>query len=84
MLSLETDRTFSIFIDGLANLSLLTRSYAYTGGCDSLVRIWRTESGIDEEPDTALDAEDPITALATDVRIPQTIHVSCLTKTLPE
>ncbi|KAH8119330.1 WD40 repeat-like protein [Phellopilus nigrolimitatus] len=39
---------------------------AYTGGCDSLVRVWRADSGTDKEPDTALDAEEPITALASD------------------
>ena len=50
-------------------------SYAYTGGCDSLVRIWKAESGIDEEPDTALDAEEPVTALATDVRILQSANL---------
>lgn len=43
-------------------------SILYTGGCDTLVRIWKADSGADQEPETALDAEDPITALGVDVR----------------
>ncbi|KAI5120641.1 hypothetical protein M0805_007978 [Coniferiporia weirii] len=39
---------------------------AYTGGCDSLVRVWKAESGTDQEPDTALDADESITALGVD------------------
>ncbi|KAL5507206.1 MCL1 [Sanghuangporus vaninii] len=38
----------------------------YTGGSDSLVRVWKADSGADREPETALDAEEPITALGVD------------------
>ena len=45
----------------------------YTGGSDALVRIWEANSGTDQEPDTALDAAEAITALAVEV-----IHqISC-------
>ena len=38
----------------------------YTGGSDSLVRIWQTgDSSVDREPDNVVDAAGPITALAT-------------------
>ncbi|OCH95073.1 hypothetical protein OBBRIDRAFT_641181 [Obba rivulosa] len=40
-------------------------SRVYTGGLDSLVRIFRTDRGSDQEPDIALDAAEGITALAT-------------------
>ncbi|EMD37802.1 hypothetical protein CERSUDRAFT_114458 [Gelatoporia subvermispora B] len=40
-------------------------SRVYTGGSDSLVRIFRTDKGSDQEPDVALDAAEGITALAT-------------------
>lgn len=42
--------------------------YIYTGGADSLVRVWKTELGTDQEPDAALDAMESITCLATAVR----------------
>lgn len=60
----------------------LTRlcSILYTGGCDTLVRIWKADSGADQEPETALDAEDPITALGVDVRAFHFYHTgNCLT-----
>ncbi|EIW83036.1 WD40 repeat-like protein [Coniophora puteana RWD-64-598 SS2] len=37
--------------------------YAYTGGSDSIVRIFHVEKGKDQEPDAAAEAEDNITAL---------------------
>ena len=40
----------------------------YTGGRDSLVRIWETDGGADQEPDVALEAEDAITSLTSSVR----------------
>ena len=43
-------------------------TYTYTGGTDSLVRVWKSDSGTDQEPDAALDAENSITTLCADVR----------------
>ncbi|TCD67448.1 hypothetical protein EIP91_012365 [Steccherinum ochraceum] len=40
-------------------------SCLYTGGSDSLVRIWKTDLGADEEPDIAVDAAEGITSLCT-------------------
>jgi chromosome transmission fidelity protein 4 len=37
---------------------------AYTGGSDTLVRIWRTDQGPDQEPDTAVEAAEGVTCLA--------------------
>lgn len=39
---------------------------AYTGGEDSLVRIWKL-TGDEQEPDSAVDASERITAIAVDV-----------------
>ncbi|KAH8083763.1 hypothetical protein BXZ70DRAFT_1073548 [Cristinia sonorae] len=39
-------------------------SRIYTGGSDSLVRIWKTDLGTDEEPDLSVDAAEGITTLA--------------------
>ncbi|KAH9935365.1 uncharacterized protein B0H18DRAFT_975539 [Fomitopsis serialis] len=36
----------------------------YTGGTDSIVRIWRTDLGTDQEPDAAVEANEAITCLA--------------------
>ncbi|EJD03058.1 WD40 repeat-like protein [Fomitiporia mediterranea MF3/22] len=38
----------------------------YTGGADTLVRVWKADSGADHEPETALEADEPITALGVD------------------
>lgn len=46
----------------------LTRSYIYTGGADSIARIWRPELGTDQEPDTASEAIEPVTTIAAAVR----------------
>ena len=45
----------------------LCHRYIYTGGSDSLVRVWKTELGTDQEPDAALDAMESITCLSTGV-----------------
>ena len=42
-------------------------SVLYTGGCDSLVRVWKADSDTHQEPDTALDSDEAITALGVDV-----------------
>ncbi|KAH9946996.1 hypothetical protein B0H21DRAFT_741281 [Amylocystis lapponica] len=39
-------------------------SHLYTGGTDSLARIWRTDRGADQEPDVALEAVEGVTAVA--------------------
>ena len=39
----------------------------YTGGADSLVRIWNTDRGADQEPDTALEAAEAVTAVTAGV-----------------
>ncbi|EIN11865.1 hypothetical protein PUNSTDRAFT_63079 [Punctularia strigosozonata HHB-11173 SS5] len=36
---------------------------AYTGGADTLVRIWRTDQGPDQEPDIAIDAVEGVTCV---------------------
>lgn len=45
---------------------LLTRRL-YTGGADTLVRIWDPELGEDQEPPSAAEATDEVTALAAGV-----------------
>lgn len=38
--------------------------WAYTGGgADTLVRVWRTDEGADQEPDISADAAEGITSL---------------------
>ncbi|KAG1752912.1 hypothetical protein EDB19DRAFT_1670517 [Suillus lakei] len=37
---------------------------AYTGGLDTLVRIWHTDQGEDQEPEAAYEANEGITAVA--------------------
>ena len=49
-----------------ANLPLTRR--VYTGGADTLVRIWDPELGEDQEPPSAAEATDEVTALAAGVR----------------
>ncbi|RPD78202.1 hypothetical protein L226DRAFT_551036 [Lentinus tigrinus ALCF2SS1-7] len=39
-------------------------SRVYTGGADSLVRLWDTELGEDQEPPSAAEATDEVTAVA--------------------
>lgn len=41
----------------------------YTGGADSLVRVWNAERGADQEPDSAIEAQEAVTTVATGVRI---------------
>ncbi|KDQ57598.1 hypothetical protein JAAARDRAFT_193900 [Jaapia argillacea MUCL 33604] len=38
-------------------------SLAYTGGTDSLVRIWRPDLGTDYEPDVAVEANEAVTSI---------------------
>jgi chromosome transmission fidelity protein 4 len=38
--------------------------WAYTGGSDTLVRIWRTDQGADQEPEISTDASEGITSLS--------------------
>lgn len=45
-----------------------THSYIYTGGADSIARIWRPELGTDQEPETAPEAMESVTTIATAVR----------------
>ncbi|KAI0342000.1 hypothetical protein BDW22DRAFT_1331357 [Trametopsis cervina] len=40
-------------------------AHIYTGGSDSLVRLWTAELGTDQEPSVALEAMEGITCLAT-------------------
>ncbi|KAK7692601.1 hypothetical protein QCA50_004233 [Cerrena zonata] len=40
-------------------------SRIYTGGSDSLVRIWKTNLGADQEPDSAVEAMEAITSVTT-------------------
>ncbi|TFK53583.1 WD40 repeat-like protein, partial [Heliocybe sulcata] len=39
-------------------------SLAYTGGNDTLVRVWNTKEGADQEPGIAVEAGESITAIA--------------------
>lgn len=41
----------------------------YTGGADTLVRIWRTDLGADQEPDAAVEASEGITSVAAGVSV---------------
>lgn len=41
---------------------------AYTGGLDTLVRIWHTDQGEDQEPEAAYEADEGITTVAAAVR----------------
>ncbi|KAF8160621.1 hypothetical protein B0H34DRAFT_344214 [Crassisporium funariophilum] len=38
--------------------------YAFTGGYDMLARIWKLEEGTTHEPETADEAQDPVTCVA--------------------
>ena len=40
----------------------------YTGGADSLVRLWDPELGEDQEPSSAAEAGDEVTTVAAGVR----------------
>lgn len=44
-------------------------SYVYTGGADSLGRIWRTDQGTDQDPDAAMEAGESITCVAAGVSL---------------
>ncbi|KAH7914143.1 hypothetical protein BJ138DRAFT_479545 [Hygrophoropsis aurantiaca] len=37
---------------------------AYTGGSDSLVRVWHTDEGTDQEPDIATEANEGVTSIS--------------------
>lgn len=50
----ENYTTFAFSPDG---------KWAYTGGADSLVRIWRTSAGADQEPQMASETEGPVITL---------------------
>lgn len=51
---------------------IILYSFCYTGGDDCIVRLWNTNEGEDQEPPTAIDAEESITTLAASVRLPST------------
>ncbi|KAI0695530.1 WD40-repeat-containing domain protein, partial [Cytidiella melzeri] len=39
-------------------------AHIYTGGSDSLVRVWKTQLGTDQEPEAVLDAMECVTCVA--------------------
>jgi chromosome transmission fidelity protein 4 len=43
-------------------------SYAYSGGGDTLVRIWRVAHGADQDPPMAFEATESITSVVATVR----------------
>ena len=42
-------------------------TYIYTGGADSLGRIWRSDQGTDQEPGAAMEAGESVTCVAAGV-----------------
>lgn len=42
---------------------------SYTGGSDSLVRIWQMDKDQYQEPEVAYEADEGITAIASSVRL---------------
>lgn len=46
----------------------LSHRRIYTGGADSLVRLWDPELGEDQEPPSAAEAADEVTTVASGVR----------------
>lgn len=57
----ETNSTALTASDGLF-------SHIYTGGTDSLARVWKADAGTDQEPEAALEAMEAITCVAAGVR----------------
>ena len=54
-------------------------AYIYTGGADSLGRIWKTDQGTDQDPDAEMEAGESITCVAVGVcRLYATCDVTLL------
>lgn len=65
-----------MFFQSLSTLSDPIR-LSYTGGSDSVVRIWNMDKDQYQEPELAYEADEGITALAS------TVSLSPLTRPLP-
>ena len=76
--SLRTARASTSSLPQQALVLIQFGRYTYTGGCDAIVRVWRTDLGADQDPPIAIDAPESITSLAAAVRAPVTRVPPCL------
>jgi chromosome transmission fidelity protein 4 len=62
---MTTALTNSAHEPGYTSLAFsLDGKWAYTGGSDTLVRVWRTDEGADQEPEISTDATEGVTSLS--------------------